>query len=193
MSWSQSRRLCIVAMTAVLLVTGSAASYAKDAYTIDAGHSFVTFRVNHLGIGQAHGRFNEMAGDFELDADKLASVNFTIQTGSVDTADEKRDGHLKSPDFFNAEQFPVIQFKSKSVMAHGDHYEVSGDMKMLGVTKPMTMKVRKIGEGKDPWGNYRSGWQSEFMVKRSEFGMKFMLEGLSDEVAVMVAVEGIKK
>ena len=181
------------ALAAIVLSLGATPLLAAEAYSIDGAHSFVVFRVNHLGISDSYGRFNEMSGEFQVDGQTPKSLSFQINAESVDSANEDRDKHLRSPDFFNVKQFPVIKFASKSIEKHGDHFEVTGDLTMLGVTKTVTFEARHTGEGKDPWGNYRSGWHGEFTVKRSDFGMNFMLEGIGDEVAVVVAVEGIKK
>jgi polyisoprenoid-binding protein YceI len=188
-----SRNVCTLVLSVALLACTAAPLRAADNYSIDGAHSFVMFRVNHLGIGESYGRFNEISGTFDVDGGTPTSLSFQINAQSVDTADEDRDKHLKSPDFFNTKQFPVIKFESKSIKKHGDHFEVAGDLAMLGVTKPFSFDVSHTGEGKDPWGNFRTGWHSEFTVKRSDYGMKFMLEGLSDEVAVVVSIEGIKK
>ena len=175
-----------------MLACAAAPSFAADSYTIDGAHSFVMFQINHLGIGEAYGRFNEISGKYKVDDGAPSSLSFEINAESVDSADEGRDKHLKSPDFFNTKQFPVIKFTSKEIKKHGDHFEVSGELMMLGVTKPLSFKVKHVGEGKDPWGNFRTGWHSEFTVKRSDFGMSYMLEGLGDEVSLVVSIEGIK-
>ena len=121
---------------------------------------------------------------------------FEIQVNSqnVDTAVEKRDNHLRSPDFFNAAEYPAIHFKSTSVKKAGpDNYVIAGDLTLLGKTRPITVKARQTGEGKDPWGNYRRGFETVFTIKRSEFGMNFMMGGVSDEVQLTVSVEGVRQ
>jgi polyisoprenoid-binding protein YceI len=169
---------------------------AGENYAIDNVHSDVIFRASHLGVSHAFGRFNEISGEIQVDTDDPAkmTINVEIQTGSLDTNSDDRDKHLRSPDFFNAKQFPLIQFKSTAVRSKGGNkLEMTGDLTLHGVTKPVTVEVEKVGAGKDPWGGYRAGWVSEFTIKRSDFGMKFMLEGLGDEVEIIVALEGVRE
>jgi len=188
-----SRIAFSLAVGVTMLTCATTASHAVDSYSIDAAHSFVIFRINHLGISAAYGRFDAFSGTFKLDGGTPSALTFELDAESVDSGNADRDKHLKSPDFFNAKQFPVIQFTSREIKAHGDHFEVSGDLTMLGVTKPLSFMVKHTGEGKDPWGNFRTGWHGEFTVKRSDFGMSYMLEGLGDEVTLLVSIEGIKK
>jgi polyisoprenoid-binding protein YceI len=117
-----------------------------------------------------------------------------VMAKDVDTYDAKRDKHLQSPDFFDVGQHPLITFKSTSLKKlAGDLYEVTGDLTLLGKTRPITFQVRQTGYGKDPWGDYRRGFETEFTIKRSEFGMNFLLDVVSDEVDLTVSVEGIRQ
>src|SRR5262249_33714514 len=118
-----------------------------DDYSIDNVHTSATFKIGHLGIGWIHGRFNELSGDFSI-ADKGGNFNLTIKADSIDTGVAKRDGHLKSPDFFNVKQFPTITFKSTSVKAGNSGLAVTGDWTMHDVTKSssFTLKVCKSAE-----------------------------------------------
>jgi len=176
-----------------LIASGTAAA---DTYTVDPVHSNTIFRVRHLNIGYIYGRFNQAAGTFLIDsADPTKSTfNITVKTESIDTHNAKRDNHLKSPDFFNARQFPEITFKSTKVKSVDEHtLAVTGDLTCHGVTKSVTMNVELTGEGNDPWGNYRAGLETVFTLKRSDFGMNFMMGPLGDDIKLMVAVEGIRK
>lgn len=165
-------------------------------YEIDGTHSSVVFAVNHLGVGTAWGRFNEVSGSFTHDAENPAksSVTITINAESVDTANERRDKHLRSPDFFDAKQFPEIVFKSSSVkeIAAGD-LEITGELTLHGVTKTYTVRADHVGEGKDPWGNYRKGYDIQFSIPRADHGMNYMEGGLGADVKVYVSVEGVRK
>jgi polyisoprenoid-binding protein YceI len=117
-----------------------------------------------------------------------------VDSNNIDTSDDKRDKHLKSPDFFNAVKFPLITFKSSSVKRKDkDLLLVSGHLTILGKTNPVTITVRRTGAGKDPWGNYRIGFESTFTIRRTDYGMNFMLGGVSDEVNLTVSVQGIKQ
>ncbi len=182
---------------AVGLSLGSARSaFAGERYTIDPVHSRVTFRIKHFGASYFYGQFFDVSGSFVVDekAPQKSSVDVVVKVDSLDTHDAKRDGHLKSPDFFNAKAFPVITFKGKKVTkVDGDKVRVSGDLMLHGVTRPVTVTLTHVGAGKDPWGGYRSGYEGTFTIKRSDFGMKYMLEGIGDEVTLTVSIEGIRK
>lgn len=179
----------------IALASLSGSLHAADTYTVDPAHSAALFSINHLDISNTHGRFNDISGTLTWEAaDPSASaITISIKTESVDSADAKRDQHLRAADFFNSKQFPHMTFVSKSfTKADEKTYTVIGDMTLCGVTKPATVTVKKIGEGKDPWGGYRIGFDSQFTIKRSDFGIKGV-PGISDEVQVTFALEGIKK
>ena len=179
-----------------LLAILSSLAYAAETYKLDPGHTSIVFRVKHLGVSYVYGRINGPTGSFvfdELSPSKCA-IDMQAEIKNVDTAVEKRDTHLKSPDFFNAGEHPTILFKSKSVKKLSENtYEVSGDLTLLGKTRPITVKVNATGAGKDPWGNFRRGFETSFSIKRSDFGMNFMMGGVSDEVNLTVSVEGIRQ
>ena len=179
-----------------LLVVFSLPAFAAETYKLDPGHTSIVFRVKHLGIAYVYGRFNGPTGSFVFDesSPSKSSIEVQAEAKNVDTAVEKRDTHLRSPDFFNAGEHPLVSFKSKSVKKVKEAtYEVSGDLTLLGKTRPITVKVNATGAGKDPWGNFRRGFETSFSIKRSEFGMGFMMGGVSDEVNLTVSVEGIRQ
>jgi len=191
-----SRFSALALLSAVALsVTGVRDSVAADTFTVDTVHSAVVFRVKHMNTSNAWGRFNDIAGTFALDeSDPSKSLlDFQVKTGSIDTASAARDKHLKSPDFFNAVQFPVISFKSKSVSKGAEGYDVTGDLTLHGVTKPVKVKVLPVGSGKDPRGTVIAGIDATFTVKQSEFGMSKMVGPIGDDVWVNVSIEGGKK
>ena len=189
------RNMTVAFLIGFFLLVGPTAAQGADTYKVDAGHTGVVFHVTHMNVANFYGRFNETEGKITYDANNLpgSSIEFQIKAESVDTNSAKRDKHLKGPDFFNVKQFPFIKFRSKSVKAKGSDMEVSGEMTMLGVTRPMTVLIKKIGEGKDPWGGYRIGFETRFSFLRSDFGMKYNLKGLGDEVKAVVSIEGIKQ
>ena len=115
-----------------------------------------------------------------------------MKTENVDTANEKRDAHLKSPDFFDAKQFPLITFKSTSVKADGDNFEVTGDLNLHGVTKQITVPLKKTGESDTGKMGYRTGWQAEVDLKRSDFGMTGMQGAIGDDVHLIISFEAVK-
>jgi polyisoprenoid-binding protein YceI len=179
---------------AILLSSAGLTAYA-DTFKIDPVHSSIVFSVKHLGVTDFYGRFNDVSGKVVFDkADpSKSSVEVTIPVESIDTHNEKRDQHLKSPDFFNAKQFPTIVFKSKSVEGTGDTYKATGDLSLHGVTKPMTLEIKRGTDGKGMEGEIRGGGEARFTLKRSDFGMNFMQGGLGDEVTVLLSLEGVKQ
>jgi len=193
-----NRQIRIVVFILALFFLGISnnALSAAETYKVDTAHTYVMFRVKHLGVGYSYGRFNGPAGKFVFDesSPSNSSIEMQVKTNDVDTKVDKRDNHLKSPDFFNAAEHPEISFKSTSVKKISSNtYEVAGNLTLLGKTRPISMKASDTGAGEDPWGKYRRGFETTFTIKRSEFGMNFMLKGVSDEVDITVSVEGIRQ
>jgi polyisoprenoid-binding protein YceI len=182
-------------LTVVLALSAAAPARAADNYTIDPVHSSVTFKIGHLGISSIYGRFGDVAGGFTLDADDAGKSLFglSIKTESIDTNNADRDKHLRGPDFFNVKQFPTISFKSTSVKAIKDGYEVTGDLTLHGETKPVTFKLMGGKKAEFPKGTQRTGFTTELTIKRSDFGMDKFSEMLSDEVVIGIGFEGTKK
>lgn len=183
-------------LTLALLSLAAAASSLtaqETTYNVDPVHSYVFVRAIHFGAGQNYARFNKVSGSVvfnEADSSK-SSVNIEVQAESVDTANAKRDEHLKSPDFLNAKQFPTITFKSTKVEKKADKlFAVTGDFTLRGQTKSITTEFRVIGFGKGPDGTALAGGEVMFKLKRSDFGVTFMVGPISDEVEVLVAIEG---
>jgi len=169
-----------------------------QSFKVDSGHSAALFRITHLGIGAFHGRFNEVKGEVTWADDNLAgsSISVEIPIGSLDSNSEKRDQHLKSPDFFSAKQFPVMTFKSSAVKKEGAGYAITGTLTLRGVSKEITIQATKIGEGdRGPRFGYRAGFETVFTIKRSDYGMTWGVENkaLGDEVRVTIALECLKK
>lgn len=176
---------------AALLVASSANAATFD---VDNAHTSVIFSVQHFGAAWVFGRFDKSSGSFDWDKDPTkVKVSLSIDASSVNTNNTKRDDHLKGADFFDAAQFSAITFTSKSCKAAGEGLECTGTLSLHGVSKDITIPVKFTGEGDDPWGGHRAGVISNFSVKRSDFGMKTMLEGVSDEVKLIVALEGVQK
>ena len=164
-------------------------------FEIDAKHSTVLFRVKHLDVSYAYGRFNEMSGAFEIAEDPAeSSVQFEIAAASVDTANKQRDDHLRSPDFFNAVQFPKIVFESKKVAKkEGDVFAVTGDLAFHGRTGEITVDMTLVGEG-DKGGQfgYRAGLEGSFTLEREAWGITTYPGAIGAEVQVTVSVEGVR-
>lgn len=167
----------------------------KGSYKIDPVHSQAMFSVTHLGIARFTGRFESVKGEIAVDGSGDANkVKAEIDIASVSTAFADRDKHLRSPDFFNAAQFPKMSFESTKVVfpTSGDG-SMNGNLTMHGVTKAVSFKLKHVGAAKDPWGGYRSGYVASTTIKRSDFGMNFMLKGISDEVDVELNIQAIKQ
>ena len=173
-----------------------------ETYTVDKVHSNVEFKVHHM-IGTVVGKFTDFTGTVNADRANptAATVEFTIQAGSVDTATPDRDKHLRSADFFDVEKFPTIVFRSTKVAKTGtkDVYDVTGDLTMHGITKRITMPVTFLGFQKDPWGNMRAGFEMETTLNRKDYGInwnKTLDEGgvlLQDDIRVTINLEAVQK
>ncbi|MGM0576725.1 MAG: YceI family protein [Myxococcota bacterium] len=178
------------------LVVAPASASAAEKYETDPAHTFLLFRAKHLGAGYAFGQFLEVSGEFTYDEDDVSKskVEFEAKADSVFTNNKKRDDHLKSPDFLNARQFPVVSFESKKVEAAGDdEYSVTGDLKLHGVTKEITITVEMTGTGKSPQGNFHRGFLTEFTIDRTDFGMEKLPGAVGNDIRITLAAEGIRQ
>jgi len=187
-------RLALCALWSALVLASATNLSAAD-YAIDEAHTSLTFKASHLGLSWTHGRFDEVTGNFEFDetGPEEASFKLVAKIDSIDTNNKKRDEHLRSPDFFNAKQFPALTFVSKSVKAVKGGWEVTGDLTMHGVTKPVTFVLTGGKAAEFPKGTKRIGFSTDFKLKRSDFGMDKMLEAIGDEVHVSISFEGTSK
>lgn len=170
------------------------------AFAVDNVHSMVIFRIKHMNAGYIYGRFNGIGGYVNINDKDLAksAIVLKFDVNSVDTNVQKRDDHLRSPDFFDAKKFPTASFTSKKIAADGKNYRVTGDFELHGVKKEITATVVKVGQiDKDPMGNARAGGETKLTLKRSDYGVSGIdgkMPGLlSDEVDVTVAVEATRK
>jgi polyisoprenoid-binding protein YceI len=183
-----------------LLLAGRAHAAAWE---IDSSHSSAQFSVRHLMVSNVRGEFGKVTGTVDFDAKdpSKAKVEATIDAGTINTREQKRDEHLKSPDFFDVAKYPTITFKSKKVVAAGaGKLKVTGDLTIHGVTKEVTLDVEGPAmETKDPWGNQRTGAQATTKINRKDFGLKWnkVLDGggvaVGDEVTITIDVEMTKK
>ncbi|MFE5891902.1 YceI family protein [Streptomyces sp. NPDC002285] len=143
-------------------------------YTIDAAHSTIGFTVRHAMVTNVKGKFLDFSGSLQLDgADPAASkASIDVKMDSIDTGSADRDGHLKSADFFKIEEFPTMTFRStKAESLGGDDYRITGDLEILGTTKPITIDLEFNGAAKDPFGNERVGFEGKAEILRSEWGL----------------------
>jgi polyisoprenoid-binding protein YceI len=170
-----------------------------DNYTIDTkgGHASINFAIKHLGYSVLTGRFDTFEGEFSYDPAKpeASTVNVTIDTNSINSNHAERDKHLRSADFLNVQKFPKATFVSKKIVLDSDknEFDIVGDLTLNGVTKSVTIEVEKVGEGKDPWGAYRAGFEGETEIKLKDFNIKMDLGPASQVVKLELNVEGIKK
>src|SRR5687767_6423477 len=145
---------------------------AAGTYAIDASHSGVEFSVRHLGLSKVRGRFPSFSGEITIAEEPTASsVEVSIDIASVDTRDEGRDTHLRSADFFDAEQFPAMTFRSTGVRPAGSEWKVDGELTIRGTTRPVVLDVEFEGSATDPWGNDRIGFSASAEVNREDFGL----------------------
>ncbi len=173
-----------------------------DTYKIDDAHTKVGFSVRHLGISNVHGKFTELEGSIDFDKAAIAdsSVQATIGVKSIDTDNQKRDDHLRSPDFFEVSKHPSITFQSKKITdIQGDKFTIVGDLEINGVKKEVELATTFEGAVTDPWGNDRVGFSASTTINRKDFGLSWnkLLEtgGLvvGEEVKINLEVEGIKQ
>lgn len=195
----------LLALAAVLATAAALALPAvaqSETWAIDASHSDLSFRIQHLVISKVPGKFTKFEGTIIADpkAPTAGSVELKIDASSISTADEKRDGHLKSPEFFDVAKFPSITFRSTKIVSTGKaSYDVTGNLTMKGVTKPVTLAVRSNGYVKDPWGSRRAGFEAIGKLNRQDFGVSWSkaLEGggavLGDEVELQMSIEAVLK
>jgi polyisoprenoid-binding protein YceI len=148
----------------------------KRIWVIDPAHSEALFSVRHMMIAKVRGHFAKISGTLELDSEDLrrSSVDVTIDAASIDTREPQRDAHLRSADFLNAEEFPSLTFKSKTVTPLGDgRFTIVGDLTIRGVSREVTLDAREEGTGKDPWGNARVGFSATTRIDRRDWGLEW--------------------
>jgi polyisoprenoid-binding protein YceI len=145
---------------------------APGLWQIDASHSSVEFVVRHLMVAKVRGRFTQFSGDIQVgDTPEDSKVVVAIAAASISTGDEQRDGHLKSPDFFDVEQFPTIAFASTGVRTLGNRYAVDGNLTVLGQTKPVTLDLEYQGSITDPFGNDKAVFSASTEIDREDWGL----------------------
>jgi polyisoprenoid-binding protein YceI len=192
-------RLPLLAVAALTLGFATAASAAAETYTIDPVHSTLSFSLRHI-VSKFTGSFTKVTGTIVADQADLTktTVDATIAIGSVNTADGKRNAHVLSPDFFDATKFPTAAFKSTAWTKTGDDsYDVTGNLTIKDITKPVTLKVKVLGFGPGMGGAQLSGWEASTTIKKSDFGLAgpaMLSKALGDDVTISIGIEaGYKK
>jgi polyisoprenoid-binding protein YceI len=193
------KTLAALALGTALLSAGQA--MAAD-YTIDkeGQHAFINFKISHLGYSFIYGTFKDWTGTFSFDAAKPedSKISIDLKTASVFTNHAERDKHIASADFLDVAKYPEAKFVSTKVVPTGKNADgkmtadVTGDLTFHGVTKPVVVKTVFLGEGKDPWGGYRAGFEGTTSIKRSDFGKSMDLGPQSDSLDLDITFEGVK-
>jgi polyisoprenoid-binding protein YceI len=188
-------RITVSIFAAFLFFVSTSVSSAPDNYTLDPTHTYLHFAVSHLGFSTMHGRFDQTSGKFSIDSTgKMASVEVVIDTASISTGLPKRDDHLRSPDFFNTVEFPQTTYKSTAVKFKDDVPTViEGKLTLLGVTRPVTLTITAFKCGVNPMNKKAMcGIDAEASIKRSDFGMRYALPGVGDDLKLTIEAEGYK-
>lgn len=189
-------------LAAIVLAAPLAVFAQAENFTLDPTHTYPNFKVEHWGLSMMHGRFNKSSGKFSVDRKaKTGLVDLVIETASIDTGDNDkgnrpraRDEHLRNADFFNVAEFPRITFKSTKVTFGADlPTAVEGNMTMNGVTRLVTLKFDRFKCGTNPFNKKdRCGGNAVGTLKRSDFGMKYAIPAVGDEIALDIEFEGDK-
>jgi polyisoprenoid-binding protein YceI len=173
-----------------------------NSYVIDTAHSAIHFSVRHMVFAKVRGRFDRWSAELVLDDRELprSSVTVSIDAASIDTGNDKRDAHLRSPDFFDAERFPALTFRSTGVVAgRGGKLALSGLLTIRDVTREVVLEVEEEGRGKDPWGDERVSFSATTHLDRRDFGLRWnqVLEAggvlVGDRIDIEIAVQAVKQ
>jgi len=198
----QTRKKSVLFISASLmwvLATSLAATKVLAAdYVIDTrgAHASIHFKIPHLGYSYLLGRFDEFSGQFSYDPNDpaAAKASVVIKTASLNSNHKQRDDHLRGSDFLDVEKFPEATFEStKFTSSDGKNGKLEGNLTLHGVTKPVTIEVQSVGEGKDPWGGYRAGFSGTTTLTLKDFGINFDLGAASSKVELELQVEGVRQ
>lgn len=192
------RKLLVLAVALAVQAPATLSAQAS-AWAIDAAHSELTFRIRHY-VTKVRGTFSKWSGSISADPRNLAtgSVNVSIDAKSIDTNNENRDNHLRSNDFFAADSFPALEFKSTSVAVRGEEITIQGTLTIRGKTKPVTLSGSFGGITKDAQGKDRIGFEASTKINRMDYGVSWnrAVEGggimLGDEVEINITIEAVK-
>lgn len=188
----------ITTLFAGLLLMSSSAFAEVEKYKIDVKgmHAFIEFKIKHLGYSWLKGRFNDFDGHFSYDTKnpENSSVNVTIKTASLDSNHAERDKHLRNADFLDVTKYPVATFKSTKVVSKGEgKADIHGVLAIHGKKLNVILDAEEIGAGNDPWGGYRRGFRGTTMLNLKEMGIDFNLGPASENVEMILNIEGIRQ
>lgn len=185
-----------IVLGASLALTGVSAQAADYAIDTQGQHAFINFKISHLGFSWLYGRFNDFEGTFSWDANapEASRISVNIDPASVDSDHAERDKHLRSGDFLDVDAYPEASFVSTDIKAlDNGRLAVTGDLTLHGVTKEVVIDAAVVGEGDDPWGNYRAGFEGTTKIRLADFGINAQLGPKSEEVLLTLSVEGIRQ
>lgn len=181
-------------------LTGAIPGYVAGTWTIDALHSEVGFSVRHMMVSKVRGRFTKFSGELVTAENPLdSSVTAEIDLASIETGSEQRDGHLRSPDFFDTDNHPQMTYRSAGLRAEGDHYVLDGELTLKGVSRNVPLKLELNGIGPDPYGGTRAGFTATGHLNRADFGVTYnaAIEGggvvVADKIDLHLEIEAVLK
>jgi polyisoprenoid-binding protein YceI len=191
------RKTILLAMS-ILLLSGTTLAEAAE-WQADTVHSVLSFKIRHL-FSKTAGKFDEWSATLDFDSENVEKgrVEVTIQTASINTDNEDRDAHLKSPDFFHVEKYPTMNFTSEKIEKTEDGYLMHGTLTMAGVSKEISIPFEFLGAGQDPWGATRAGFAGKLTINRKDFGIewnKAMDKGgfiLGEDVDIDIEIEAVQ-
>ncbi len=189
-------RKLFLTFTALFASSFAPTVQAAESYKFDTVHSQVIFFVDHLGFAKSEGEFLDFDGGFTFDQENPENsvINVSIDTNSIDMDDDAWDTHMKSDHFFNVEKFPKMTFKSTMIEVTGDNSaNITGDLTLLGVTKPVVLKTIYNKSGENPYSKkFEAGFSATASLKRSDYGMTYGLPGVGDDVEIRIEVEAVR-
>jgi polyisoprenoid-binding protein YceI len=173
---------------------------APTQWQFDTSHANIGFSVRHMMVSKVHGQFTKWSGQFEFDAQDPAASKAVVEVdvNSINTNEAQRDGHLRSPDFFDAANFPLMTFRSTKIERHGADYRVSGDLTIRGTTRPVVLDAEFAGAIVDPYGNDRAGFSAKTSIDRKDFGLTWnmLLEAggfaVADRIEITIEFEAVR-
>jgi polyisoprenoid-binding protein YceI len=182
-----------------LLITGAMLLGPINAmaaeYKLDPTHSFINFKVSHLGYSWLLGRFNKLSGELSFDPanPEASKISVLIDTTSLDSNHSERNIHLKGEEYLDVKTYPEAKFVSTSYRGGEQGGILSGKLTLHGVTQDLKFDIKKVGEGDDPWGGYRAGFEGTITIKRTDFGMESNLGPLANDVYLDLFIEGVRR
>jgi len=188
----------LISLFAGALLLSNAAFAEVEKYQIDVKgmHAFIEFKIKHLGYSWLKGRFNDFDGQFDYDTKnpENSKINVMIKTASIDSNHAERDKHLRGKDFLEVSKYPAATFKSTKIVSKGKgKADIHGVLSLHGVNKDVVLDAVEIGAGNDPWGGYRRGFSATTMLTLKDFGINFNLGPASEQVEMLLHIEGVRQ